>query len=169
MTRTWCPGYCTGCVLGRLLLPGSDVRLSLTAVENLTDACLAAVDWPPGAYNIADPVPYRRDEAIRTVLRAHCVRAKVGHLPLPVARTAAATAEALSRLRLSQRAVADPLRRRPAGPQCRPRRDEGPATGLDGAPHPDRLRASGLRTVTGGCPSLGRGSIRPYPEGFAAG
>ncbi|KJY41664.1 epimerase [Streptomyces sp. NRRL B-1568] len=84
---------------GRLLLPGRDVRLSLTAVENLTDACLAAVDWPPGAYNIADPVPYQRDEAIRTVLRAHRVRAEVGHLPLPVARTAAAAAEALSRLR----------------------------------------------------------------------
>lgn len=84
---------------GRLLLPGRDVRLSLTAVENLADACLAAAAWPPGAYNIADPAPYRRDEAVRAVLRAHGKRASVGHLPLPVARSAAAVAESLSRLR----------------------------------------------------------------------
>ncbi|MFF8278475.1 NAD-dependent epimerase/dehydratase family protein [Streptomyces lateritius] len=84
---------------GVLLLPGRDVRLSLTAVENLADACLAAGGWPPGAYNIADPVPYRRDEAVRTVLRAHGVRARLGHLPLSVARTAAVATEALSRLR----------------------------------------------------------------------
>ncbi|WP_137991403.1 NAD-dependent epimerase/dehydratase family protein [Streptomyces vilmorinianum] len=82
-----------------LLLPGPDVVLSLTAVENLADACLAAAGWRPGAYNIADPVPYHRDEAIRTVLRAHGVRARIGHLPLPLARTAAVAAEALSRLR----------------------------------------------------------------------
>ncbi|MFE9386370.1 NAD-dependent epimerase/dehydratase family protein [Streptomyces sp. NPDC007025] len=43
---------------GLLLLPGRDVQLSLTAVENLADVCLAAADggWPPGAYHIADPV-----------------------------------------------------------------------------------------------------------------
>ncbi|OEJ97361.1 NAD-dependent epimerase/dehydratase family protein [Streptomyces thermolilacinus] len=84
---------------GLLLLPGPSVRLSLTAVENLTDACLLAADWPPGAYNIADPVPYDRDEAIRTVLRAHGVRARIGHLPLPVARAAAGAAQTLARLR----------------------------------------------------------------------
>ncbi|QGZ47336.1 NAD-dependent epimerase/dehydratase family protein [Streptomyces sp. QHH-9511] len=84
---------------GVLLLPGRDVRLSLTAVENLADACLAAGGWPPGAYNIADPVPYQRDEVVRTVLRAHGVRARLGHLPLSVARTAAVATEALSRLR----------------------------------------------------------------------
>ncbi|MET9955080.1 NAD(P)-dependent oxidoreductase [Streptomyces sp. NPDC006339] len=84
---------------GLLLLPGPSVRLSLTAVENLADACLGAADWPPGAYNIADPAPYDRDEAIRTVLRAHGVRARVGHLPLPAARAAASAAQALARLR----------------------------------------------------------------------
>lgn len=84
---------------GLLLLPGRDVPLSLTAVENLTDACLAAPSWAPGAYNIADPVPYRRDAAIRTVLHAHGIRARIGHLPLPVAHSAATAAEALSRLR----------------------------------------------------------------------
>ncbi|MFF3319842.1 NAD-dependent epimerase/dehydratase family protein [Streptomyces sp. NPDC003035] len=84
---------------GLLLLPGRDVLLSLTAVENLADACLSAADWRAGAYNIADPVPYRRDEAIRAVLRAHGVRARIGRLPLPVARAAAVAAESLSRLR----------------------------------------------------------------------
>ncbi|MFH8796019.1 NAD-dependent epimerase/dehydratase family protein [Streptomyces sp. NPDC017941] len=84
---------------GLLVLPGPSVRLSLTAVENLTDACLLAARWPPGAYNVADPVPYDRDEAIRTVLRAHGVRARVRHVPLPMARTAAGVAEALGRLR----------------------------------------------------------------------
>ncbi|CAL9348815.1 NAD-dependent epimerase/dehydratase family protein [Streptomyces sp. enrichment culture] len=84
---------------GLLLLPGPSVRLSLTAVENLADACLLAAGWPPGAYNIADPVPYDRDEAVRTVLRAHGVRARVGHLPLPVARAAAGAAQTLARLR----------------------------------------------------------------------
>ncbi|WP_411573425.1 NAD-dependent epimerase/dehydratase family protein [Streptomyces fradiae] len=85
---------------GVLLLPGPSVRLSLTAVENLADACLRAADWPPGAYNIADRLPYDRDEAIRTVLRAHGVRARVGHIPMPVARAAAGAAQTLGRLRL---------------------------------------------------------------------
>ncbi|MFF9021400.1 NAD-dependent epimerase/dehydratase family protein [Streptomyces eurythermus] len=84
---------------GLLLLPGPSVRLSLTAVENLADACLRAAGWPPGAYNIADPAPYDRDEAIRTVLRAHGVRARIGHIPLAAARTAAGAVQALARLR----------------------------------------------------------------------
>ncbi|GHF54845.1 NAD-dependent epimerase [Streptomyces mashuensis] len=84
---------------GRLVLPGPDTVLSLTAVENLADACLAAAGWPAGAYNIADPLPYGRDDAIRTVLRAHGIDARIGHLPLPVARAAARTAETLARLR----------------------------------------------------------------------
>ncbi|UQX03619.1 NAD(P)-dependent oxidoreductase [Streptomyces sp. RerS4] len=83
---------------GTLLLPGPDVRLSLTAVENLADACLAAAGWPPGAYNIADAAPYHRDAAVASVLRAHGVRARIRHLPLPVARTAARMAESASRL-----------------------------------------------------------------------
>ncbi|WP_369207184.1 NAD-dependent epimerase/dehydratase family protein [Streptomyces sp. PU-14G] len=86
---------------GLLLLPGRDVRLSLTAVENLADACLAAAGagWPPGAYNIADPVPYSRDEAVRTVLAAHGVHARVGHLPAALARAAAAVVERAARRR----------------------------------------------------------------------
>lgn len=88
---------------GLLLLPGRDTELSLTAVENLADACLSAVDdaapWPPGAYNIADESPYRRDEAVRTLLAAHGVHARVGHLPLLPARTVAAAVGKLSLLR----------------------------------------------------------------------
>ncbi|UNO38391.1 NAD(P)-dependent oxidoreductase [Streptomyces sp. MST-110588] len=84
---------------GVLLLPGRDVRLSLTAVENLADACLAAAHWPPGAYNIADPAPYRRDAALRAVLHAHGIRAHLAHLPRSVAHGAAGAAQRLSRLR----------------------------------------------------------------------
>ncbi|MFJ1707777.1 NAD-dependent epimerase/dehydratase family protein [Kitasatospora sp. NPDC088346] len=73
---------------GLLPLPGSDVTLSLTAVENLADACLAAPGWPPGAYNITDDRPYRRDEVLRRVLRAYGVRARIVHVPLPLARLA---------------------------------------------------------------------------------
>ncbi|MFD0356652.1 NAD-dependent epimerase/dehydratase family protein [Streptomyces sp. NPDC127110] len=83
---------------GTLLLPGPDVELSLTAVENLADACLAAPGWAPGAYNVADAAPYSRDAAVAAVLRAHGVRARIRHLPLPVAGAAARAVEALSRL-----------------------------------------------------------------------
>jgi nucleoside-diphosphate-sugar epimerase len=40
---------------GRALLPGPDVPLSLTAVENLADACLAAVGLPAGDPVEGDP------------------------------------------------------------------------------------------------------------------
>ncbi|MEU1421572.1 NAD(P)-dependent oxidoreductase [Kitasatospora sp. NPDC005751] len=82
---------------GLLLLPGGDVRISLTAVQNLADACLAALGltggraWTPGAYNIADDRHYRRDDAVRRVLAAHGVRARIGHVPAPLARLAART------------------------------------------------------------------------------
>ncbi|MFI5764903.1 NAD-dependent epimerase/dehydratase family protein [Streptomyces sp. NPDC051563] len=81
---------------GTLFLPGPDVPLSLTAVENLAAACLAAPGWPPGAYNIADARPYLRDAAVSEVLRAHGVRARIRHLPPALALTAARLAEALS-------------------------------------------------------------------------
>jgi hypothetical protein len=68
-------------------LPGKDVTLSLTAVETLADACLAAASWPPGAYNIVDPEPYQRDAAVLGVLRAHGRGAgRILHVPLPIIR-----------------------------------------------------------------------------------
>ncbi|WP_433295295.1 NAD-dependent epimerase/dehydratase family protein [Actinoplanes sp. CA-030573] len=69
---------------GRAWLPGPDVPLSLTAVENLADACLAALSWPPGAYNIADDVVYRRDATIEAVLGA-----PVRHVPVGPVRAVA--------------------------------------------------------------------------------
>ncbi|MCX5375203.1 NAD(P)-dependent oxidoreductase [Streptomyces sp. NBC_00091] len=90
---------------GTLLLPGPDVPLSLTAVENLAEACLAAPGWPPGAYNVADAAPYGRDAAIAAVLRAHGVRARIRHLPLPVAGAAARAAQSLARLTGSEPAL----------------------------------------------------------------
>ncbi|MFF1558614.1 NAD-dependent epimerase/dehydratase family protein [Streptomyces sp. NPDC058279] len=82
---------------GTLLLPGPDVPLSLTAVENLADACLTAADWAPGAYNIADARPYSRDTAVGAVLRAHGVRARIRHIPPALALAAARIAETVSR------------------------------------------------------------------------
>jgi hypothetical protein len=67
-------------------------------VENLADACLAALDWPAGAYNIADQRPYPRDATIRAVLAAAGVWARVAHVPVRLARTVAAVAEPLGRL-----------------------------------------------------------------------
>jgi len=71
---------------GRAWLPGPDVPLSLTAVDNLAAACLAAPGWPAGAYNIADGRTYRRDEAISAVLGV-----PVRHLPVALVRAVAAT------------------------------------------------------------------------------
>ncbi|GAB3141399.1 NAD(P)-dependent oxidoreductase [Micromonospora sonneratiae] len=82
----------------RLLLPGPDVSLSLTAVENLADACLAAVAWPAGAYNIADEQPYSRDAVARAALTATGRTARVTHVPVGLAVAAAALATARSRL-----------------------------------------------------------------------
>ncbi|MGW8379356.1 NAD(P)-dependent oxidoreductase [Streptomyces sp. ODS28] len=82
---------------GTLLLPGSDVPLSLTAAENLADACLAALSWSPGPYNIADATPYDRDATLTAVLRAHAIRARIRHLPLPLAQLASRIAETLAR------------------------------------------------------------------------
>ncbi|MBD0689498.1 hypothetical protein [Streptomyces sp. CBMA123] len=65
--------------------------------STLTDACLAALGltgtppWPPGAYNITDPAPYRRDTALRHVLTVHQIPARILHLPVALARLAART------------------------------------------------------------------------------
>jgi nucleoside-diphosphate-sugar epimerase len=83
---------------GALPLPGPDVPLSLTSVENLADACLQAGWWPPGAYNIADAQPYRRDRVVRAALAAVGRSARVRHVPVPLARVAAAAATAFARL-----------------------------------------------------------------------
>jgi 2-alkyl-3-oxoalkanoate reductase len=80
---------------GLVLLPGRDNRLSLTAVENLADACLAALAWPPGPYNIADAEPYDRDATVLQVLAAYGRNARTVHIPVTIADTAAALAARL--------------------------------------------------------------------------
>ncbi|MBU2666556.1 NAD(P)-dependent oxidoreductase [Actinoplanes bogorensis] len=76
---------------GAAWLPGPDVPLSLTAVGNLASACLAARDWPPGAYNIADAEPYRRDAAVTAVLGV-----PVRHVPVRLARVASLISPTIS-------------------------------------------------------------------------
>ncbi|TDC45380.1 NAD(P)-dependent oxidoreductase [Micromonospora sp. KC207] len=84
---------------GRWLpVPGPDVRLSLTAVENLADACLAAPGWPAGAYNVADARPYSRDAVLRAALAATGDPARLAHLPVGLAGAAASAATGWSRL-----------------------------------------------------------------------
>ncbi|GAA2649656.1 dTDP-4-dehydrorhamnose 3,5-epimerase [Paractinoplanes durhamensis] len=83
---------------GRAWLPGPDVPLSLTAVENLASACLAALSWPGGAYNIADDRVYRRDAAIEAVLGV-----PVRHVPIAAARALSLVAgPALTRYSIDQ-------------------------------------------------------------------
>lgn len=84
--------------VGVAVLPGPDVRLSLTCVTNLADACLAAIGWPAGAYNIADARPYWRDAAVRAVLTVHGRTARVVHAPVSLASSVAWVAEAVARL-----------------------------------------------------------------------
>ncbi|MFC8452426.1 NAD-dependent epimerase/dehydratase family protein [Kitasatospora sp. NPDC057223] len=111
-----------------LLLPGPDVPLSLTAVQNLADACLAAAGWPPGAYNIADAHPYRRDAAVRQVLRSSGRSVRIGHLPVRLAELAARTGRLPGLTpyavdQLARSVVLDTSRARATG--WRPRRDLG--------------------------------------------
>jgi 2-alkyl-3-oxoalkanoate reductase len=84
---------------GVLVMPGPDTRLSLTAVENLADACLAALGWPAGAYNIADATPYPRDAVVRAVLDAVGVPVRLLHVPEWLAHAAADAARLGARLR----------------------------------------------------------------------
>jgi hypothetical protein len=56
-------------------------------VENLAAACLAALGWPAGPYNVADAQPYTRDATIRQVLGSPV---RIVHVPVPVANAAAA-------------------------------------------------------------------------------
>ncbi|GAA2499046.1 NAD-dependent epimerase/dehydratase family protein [Winogradskya humida] len=82
---------------GRAWLPGPDVAMSLTAVENLAAACLAALSWPGGAYNIADAEPYRRDDVVGRALGV-----PVRHVPAGVVRGLAQVSPTLSRYAVDQ-------------------------------------------------------------------
>jgi 2-alkyl-3-oxoalkanoate reductase len=82
---------------GRAWLPGPDVALSLTSVDNLAAACLAALEWPGGAYNIADDRVYQRDEVF-----ARALGVPVRHVPAGVVRGLAAVWPGLSRYSVDQ-------------------------------------------------------------------
>jgi nucleoside-diphosphate-sugar epimerase len=86
---------------GVLPLPGQDVRTSLTAVDNLADACLAALGWPAGPYNIADAADYSRDATITELFAALGQRVRIAHVPMRMASVAANAAERANRLGLS--------------------------------------------------------------------
>jgi nucleoside-diphosphate-sugar epimerase len=88
---------------GRAWLPGPDVPLSLTAVENLAAACLYE-GWDPGAYNIADDIVYRRDEIVTQALGV-----PVRHVPLGLVRPLAGAAAVLARRPLLTRYAVDQL------------------------------------------------------------
>jgi nucleoside-diphosphate-sugar epimerase len=90
---------------GRALLPGPDVSMSLTAVENLAHACLAALDWPAGAYNITDAVPYPRDATVHAVLTALGLRARTVHVPTVLAQAAARLSPTVTRYAVDQLAL----------------------------------------------------------------
>jgi nucleoside-diphosphate-sugar epimerase len=126
---------------GVIVLPGPDVRLSLTAVGNLADACLQAPNWPAGAYNIADERPYWRDAAVRAVLGP---ATRLLHAPLPLAGLVARSGDVVRRVvpheprltpysldQLSHHVVLDISKA--VGQGWRPRRtlDEYLATGID--------------------------------------
>ena len=82
---------------GRAWVPGPDVEMSLTAVENLAAACLAALDWPAGAYNIADAQVYRRDEVLGRVLGV-----PLRHVPAGLVRGLATVVPSLTRYAVDQ-------------------------------------------------------------------
>jgi hypothetical protein len=67
-------------------------------VENLADACLAAVDWPAGPYNIADSADYSRDAAITELFTALGQHVRIAHVPVRIANAAASAAERGDRL-----------------------------------------------------------------------
>ena len=82
---------------GRAWLPGPDVAMSLTAVENLAEACLAGLEWPGGVCNIADRRAYRRDEVFGLALGV-----PVRHVPAGAARAVAAVSPSLTRYAVDQ-------------------------------------------------------------------
>ncbi|MBM6403010.1 SDR family oxidoreductase [Phycicoccus sp. CSK15P-2] len=85
---------------GTLTVPGDDVPLSLTHVDTLAEACVHGLTAAPGAYNVADPAPHRRDAVLTDVLTADLRRpVRLRRVPVPLAGAAAALATATARLR----------------------------------------------------------------------
>lgn len=82
---------------GSLLpLPGPSRGMSVTHVKNLAQAVVDALDWPAGAYNIADSESVDRDAAIQAALTALGLPTRIVHIPILLATGTASASEAMS-------------------------------------------------------------------------
>jgi nucleoside-diphosphate-sugar epimerase len=73
-------------------------RLSLTGIDNLTTACLLAVDnQAAGIFNITDSEPVVLDDVLREVLAARGIPATPAYLPRTIALSLAIAAEFAAR------------------------------------------------------------------------
>jgi 2-alkyl-3-oxoalkanoate reductase len=73
-------------------------RLSLTSIDNLTSACLLAVDsQASGVFNITDSEPVVLDDVLREVLAARGIPATPVYLPRALALSLATAAELVAR------------------------------------------------------------------------
>lgn len=86
---------------GRLVAVGTGRQLvALTAIGNLTTACLLAAEASAGVagtFNVTDAEPLMLDDALRAFIAARGLRARPVYLPLRVALPLAAVAEAVGR------------------------------------------------------------------------
>jgi nucleoside-diphosphate-sugar epimerase len=106
--RTLLPRVLAAVRGGRLIAVGDGTqRTSLTSVTNLAEACLlAATSAATGVFNIADAQPVRLADALREILAAREIPARVTFVPLALAWPLAGLAEAthtLSRRRTPPR------------------------------------------------------------------
>ncbi|MEV0680072.1 NAD-dependent epimerase/dehydratase family protein [Actinosynnema sp. NPDC050436] len=84
-----------GAIRGRSLVIVGDGRVSqsLTSIDNLVAAALAACTGEPGVYNVADARPVVLRDALRELLRERGLDVRLRHLPLRAAWHAAGVAE----------------------------------------------------------------------------
>ncbi|NUP49924.1 MAG: NAD-dependent epimerase/dehydratase family protein [Catenulispora sp.] len=87
---------------GRLIAVGTGRQLlALTAIGNLTAACLlaaGAADEISGTFNVTDATPLTLDDALRSFIDARGLQARPVYLPLRAALPLAAVAEAAARV-----------------------------------------------------------------------
>ena len=94
--RTLLPRLIAARRLGRLVLPaGGRHPMSITHVDSLVDAVLAALDRPAvhGPVNVADATPVRACDLLDAVFAALALPTTIMPLPLPLAWTAASLFE----------------------------------------------------------------------------
>jgi len=108
--RTLLPRLISARRLGRLVLPaGGRHPMSITHVDTLADAVLAALDRPTvrGPLNVADATPVRACDLLEAAFGALALPTTIVPLPLPLAWTAAGIVE--RSYRLARRAGPPPL------------------------------------------------------------